>query len=478
MSALMSPSPRHLAGLGMALLCAACASLQPPPRASADLRESAPVIAPAGQRPGTWPDAEWWRSYGDTTLDALVAQAIGSGPDIVEADARIRTAEEEANVVGATLGLAIDASAAVTRQRLSDNGLIPTSFLGLHWYDQSNLGVAVRYQFDWWGKQRAAMESAIDRARATTAERQAAALTLAAAVAHAYFNWQADQARITLQEQAIELQQRLLAIAHARLDASLDDAEAVLSETRESAVLRDRLAALRGALQLDLVTLASLLGVDASALPALSARPLPRIGSSLPEDTGTNLLARRPDIQASRWRVEAALRDSDAIRASYYPDISLHALAELSSIDLGKLLALGSRTPQFGIAVDLPIFDAGLRRARHRVAAAKLDAAVAAYSGAVVNAAREAGLAAAALAQAAQQREQREQQLAVVQKAIVAAAARVSGGLTHVGPELNVRLAELDQQTRLVEVDLAALLADVQLKLALGGSLARGPEHD
>ncbi len=180
------------------------------------LRQSAPVIASPAPAQGAWPQAQWWKSYDDPTLERLVEAAIGTGPTIAAADARIRAAEEQVRVAGAALGLSVDAHAGYTRQRLSDNGMIPPSFLGFHWYDQSDLGVAVRYQFDWWGKQRAAMESAIDHARATAAERQAATLALASAVSEAYFAWQADSAHITLQEQAVSLRERQLALARAR----------------------------------------------------------------------------------------------------------------------------------------------------------------------------------------------------------------------------------------------------------------------
>ncbi len=181
------PQLRLATSLGLALLCAACAALHPPPRSKPELRETAPVIASATQVQGTWPEARWWKSYADPTLNQLVETAIGTGPTIAGADARIRAAEEAVHVAGAALGLSVDTQADYTRQRLSDNGMIPPSFLGFHWYDQSDLGVAVHYQFDWWGKQRAAMEGAIDRARATAAERQAATLGLAAAVSEAYF---------------------------------------------------------------------------------------------------------------------------------------------------------------------------------------------------------------------------------------------------------------------------------------------------
>jgi multidrug efflux system outer membrane protein len=350
--------------------------------------------------------------------------------------------------------------------------MIPPEFLGFHWYDQSDIGVAVRYQFDWWGKQRAAVEGAVDLARAAAAERQAAALGLASAVAQAYFTWQSDAARVALQEQAVALRERLLAIAQARQAADLENSDAVIDARRRLAAQRESLTVASGAQRLGVVTLAALLGVDAGALPPLTARALPRAEASLPDDLGTNLLARRPDIQASRWRVEAALRDTDVARAGFYPDISLHALAGLSSVDIGKLLETGSRAPQFGIALDLPLFDAGLRRARHGAALANLDLAIAAYDDAVVTAARQAGAAAAALAQAGAQRSERELQLSAARELAAAADARLQGSLAHAGPLVQARLAELDEQDQLQRVDLAAVLADVQLKQALAGNPA------
>ena len=262
------PTPAHLAMVGAVLLNSACAALHPPPKASAELRESAPVLATA-QATGGWPEAQWWKSYDDATLNALVALAVGTGPGIAGADARIRAAEEDVRVAGAALGVSVNATAGITRQRLSDNGMIPPEFLGFHWYDQSDLGVAVRYQFDWWGKQRAAMEGAIDRARAVAAERQIATLGLASAVSQAYFNWQADSARVALQEQAVTLRERLLAIAAARQDAGLDSNDATLDAQRQLAAQREQLAMARGAQQLEVVNLVGLLGLDASALPAL-----------------------------------------------------------------------------------------------------------------------------------------------------------------------------------------------------------------
>ena len=85
-----------------------------------------------------------------------------------------------------------------SRQRLSDNGLFPPDLLGFTWYNQMDLGLQASYTFDWWGKQRDAVEAAMDEAHASQADRSAAALMLASSVADTYFGWQADQSRLAL----------------------------------------------------------------------------------------------------------------------------------------------------------------------------------------------------------------------------------------------------------------------------------------
>ncbi|MEO6079284.1 MAG: efflux transporter outer membrane subunit [Steroidobacteraceae bacterium] len=447
----------------------ACAALHPPAPVKLQLRGAAPIATPSNGTDARWPTAQWWRDYDDPTLNTLVESAMAQAPEIASADARIRAAQQDVRLASASLGLRADANAQFVRQRLSDNGLLPAKFLGFNWYDQSDLGITVRYQFDWWGKQRAALEAALDRSHARAAERRAAELGLAAAISTTYFSWQTSAARMALQQESIGILERQLLLTGRRADAQLDTVDATVAVRQDMATHREALAVLRGQQQLQVIALAALLGTDPMTLPEMTARPLPRTAAALPDDVGANLLARRPDVAASRWRVEAALRDTDAARASFYPDVSLRALAGLSSIELGRLLRMDSGVPAAGIAVDLPLFDAGLRRARHGAAQATLDVAIAAYDEAVVNAAREAGAAAAAIEQATLQREQRTQQLAAAGTLMATARARLSGQLTHIGPLLAASLREIDLKDALLRVDLDALLADIQLKQALGG---------
>lgn len=464
----ISASPILASAVALLAITSGCAS-RPPAEHETQQRQVAPLQASGTAQ---WPDASWWRGYGDETLNGLIEQALTDSPGLASAAARFGTASENVRIAGAQAGLQVEASAEYELYRLSDNGLIPPDFLGYHWVNQSDLGIGARHTFDWWGRNRALVESATDQARASGAERQAVALALASTIAQTYFGWQADGARIALLEERLVTLQEAAHIARLREDAGLgyaNDSERVRGET---AAVREQQAQLQGARQLRVIELAALLGVSPDQLaPQLQLRPLPETRAGLPADASIDLMAHRPDIVATRWRVEAARQDVSAIRAEYYPDVSLHALAGLSSVDVVKLLDPGSWAPSMGFAVHLPLFDAGLRDARHGHAAAQLNAAVARYNETIVDAAREVGGAATALEQSAAQRQQRALQLESAAAQMRFAIARQHAGITDLQPELEARLSLLRERDAGIQIDYAALVADIQLQTALGGGL-------
>ena len=179
-----------------------CVGLPPKPKPVV-LPQEAP-LPDAPESGAAWPSTQWWKQYRDPTLDRLIDMATASSPTLAAAQARFESARRSVQVASAAAGADLQASGDFSRQRLSDNGLFSPQLLGFTWYNQADLGLQASYTFDWWGKQRAAVEAAIDEAHASQAERTAAALMLASSVADTYFGWQADRSRIALARRARE----------------------------------------------------------------------------------------------------------------------------------------------------------------------------------------------------------------------------------------------------------------------------------
>ncbi len=462
------PRGRTLLLATMTMALAACVT---PPRKldRPTLRDDVPLAGlPTATRAG-WPAADWWAAYRDDQLDRLIDQAMRQAPDLALAQSRLGSAEQSIRAAAAQAGLNINGSAQLARQRLSEHGLIPSKFLGFTWYNQADLGVQLRYDFDWWGKTRAAVGSALDQAHAAEAQRSAAALAIQYAVADTYFGWQADQTRLALADQSLAVQQRLTDIAELRVRQGVDLPDEASRAQAQLAAAREMRTAIDSSARIRLAALASLVGVAPADLPKLAPRPLPAVTGGLPAGAGLDLIARRPDIAASRWQVEAALKQTDVARAQFLPDLSISALAGLSSIDLGQLFTASSRTFALTPALHLPLFNSGLLQANYGLSKAQLDSAVAQYHSVVLQAARDVSTQALTAQMLAERRVSQETQLAADERLLAAAQARAAQGVRDARESLAARAQLLRQRDAAAQLQAQAVSTDLALIKALGG---------
>jgi multidrug efflux system outer membrane protein len=149
----------------------------------------------------------------------------------------------------------------------------------------------------------------------------------------------------------------------------------------------------------------------------------------------------------------------------------------LQSIDLGKLLLAGNADPSVGAALHLPIFDAGLRRARFGVNRAQYAAAVADYDDTVINAAQEVATQATNRAHFIAEQRINSQQVTTAAEMMHSAQSQQAQGLIDAKPGLTAAQMVIDQQDLLIQVDLAALSADIALQRALGGGYRNNHEQ-
>jgi multidrug efflux system outer membrane protein len=218
-----------------------------------------------------------------------------------------------------------------------------------------------------------------------------------------------------------------------------------------------------------LVALAALLGCAPAELPEMPARDLPAVTTQLPESASIDLIARRPDIVASRWRVEASSQDLEAARAGFMPNVSLNGLLGLSSRDLSKLLEIGSGDPSITGAIHLPLFDAGALRAGYSRSHAALQLAIADYRSTVLSAARDVNTQLELRDTAVKQLELRREQLAAARELQSKADQRLRRGVSDVRPQLAATVQWLSAQEALIETNYQQLSADLALIRALGG---------
>lgn len=461
MNALLRSGAGALAATVVALAgCANPGGIAP----QAQLRSLAPADA---QDVGLAVAPEWWRDFGDPHLDRLIAQALADQPRLGVAEARWRRARALVDAAaGATLPQ-VNGALDLTRQHYTATGAIPAPLAGSV-RESGTLQLSASWELDFFGRQRSALQAALGAERAAEADLAAARVLLAGNVARSWFQLLRLQEQLNLARRTLEQRERQLALVRQRVDAGLDtvlelrQAEGAVPQAHQQIeALREQQALARNAL-------AVLVGQESLELP-----PLPPLASlktlPVPQALPADLLGRRPDVAAARWRVAAAADEVALARTQFYPNVNLVAFAGLSSIGLGRLLDGDSRQWGIGPAVRLPVFDAGRLRANLQGRTADLDAAVETYNAALLDAVREVADQVSVLQAVQRQQEQQRLAQAAAEQAYAIALQRYQAGLASYLQVLATESAVLAQRSQAVDLAARALDAQAGLRRALGG---------
>jgi NodT family efflux transporter outer membrane factor (OMF) lipoprotein len=438
--------------------------------APSQLASSASLAAPAQ----SWPDAAWWRSYGDSELDGLIEEGLADSPTLAVASARLLQAEAALGFSRSASRPSVGAEGSVGVVRQSANALgLPEQYEGLvptDWNEQGRIAASFNYQLDFFGRNRAAIAAALSEVEAARAEEAAAKLHLSAAIASAYADFVRLSAERAAAAQIVELRQDSEDLVRQRVESGLEHDGQLAQARSETASARGQVEALDGAILRARHALAALLGQGPDRGLAITApETITLHAQGLPEDAGIALIGRRPDIVAARARAEAAERGIDVARADFYPSINLTALVGLQSIGLDDLAAGDSRFGVAGPAISLPIFSGGRLESAYRGSHARFDEAVALYDQTLVDALREVADVLSDQNALAAELEQSRLALDAAEDAYRVARQRYQGGLSSYIDVLTIENRLVVQRLEVTRLESRAFSLDVALVRALGG---------
>lgn len=430
-----------------------------------------PAALGVGDLPAEPLAAEWWQGFGDATLSELITRALDGNPSLRAAQARQLRSQAVVDAAHAAQGLQVNGALDLTRQRFTANGMIPPPLAGTV-RETGTLQASASWEIDFFGRHRAALDAALGAQRAAEADAQAARVLLASQVARSYVQLARLVEQRAVAQRALAQRDEVLALIRQRVQAGLDtkvelrQGEGALPETRQQLELLDE------QITLTRHALAALTAQPPRALdqlnPQLQTVQLVPLPASVPAD----LLGRRADVSAARWRVEAATSDVASARAQFYPNINLTAFAGVSSIGFDRLFKSGSEQYGAGPAIRLPIFDAGRLRANLRGKSADLDAAVETYNASVIDAVRDVADQISSLQSIARQQAQQGEAQAAAESAYDVAVQRYKAGLGTYLVVLNAEANVLNQRRAATDLKARALDTQVALVRALGGGYA------
>jgi NodT family efflux transporter outer membrane factor (OMF) lipoprotein len=481
-------------GAGFVFLLSGCAWM-PPGGEHAEFMEPPPMertLSKASQQ-GTatavnaWPDDQWWRQFRSADLDRIMDIALRDNPGLKKAYDRLIEAGAVADVEGARLLPWLDADAEGKQTRFAKHGVVAAynpALGGVEVTVASINPLSFRYEFDFWGKNRAALEAALGEAAAAQAEYAEARLLLTTAIARSYIRGVALAQQLALAQEMVVLRRELLRLAETRFRTGLDTDDAAKQAAVELEVANKRAAGTRDFLVVQQDLLARLMGEGPDATQNLFGGKTVIIPAKipLPGHLPIELLAHRPDLASAMHRAEAAAERIHMAKAEFLPSVDLTAVGGLEAVahtkNVDTLLGLLFRGSALNYAitpgVHLPLFEGGRLRGQLAATRAEYDEAVELYNETLLDAVRQ-------VADSLDNWKETRTILAAQSRLLNSARGelnlthvRLRSGLNDRREVLTSRDAVLDQQYALKGLEVDHLFAMVDLSQALGGGYANG----
>jgi NodT family efflux transporter outer membrane factor (OMF) lipoprotein len=415
-------------------------------------------------------DTKWDALFGDETLNGLIRTALERNFDVRIAAERVQQARAQLGITRADQFPFVDAQAQFTASRQSSLGALRFVPVGTNLSATfTQLGAALSWEVDLWGRLRRLTEAARARYLASEEGRRAVNVALIADVTNAYFQLLEFQLELEISRKTRETANESLRIVQLRRDqgaaSGLDvrQAEQLIRSTATQAE-----AVERGIGQTENL-LSFLMGDAPSAQPRGQSLNDVRVPPEVPAGLPSALLERRPDIRAAEQNLIAANAEIGAARALFFPQISLNAFAGGQTRALTQIASSPARVYSLAPAAILPIFRAGQIRNQVRVTEAQQRELLVTYERSIYNGLREVSDALIGYTRTRAQRVEQEELVKALQDTVRLSTLRYKGGLDSYLQVLDAQRNLFTGELGLAQLQLAERLTVVQLYRALGG---------
>ncbi|MEM6651627.1 MAG: TolC family protein [Pseudomonadota bacterium] len=401
----------------------------------------------------------WIAAFEDETLERLVKEAQTNNRDLAAAAASVDASRAAAGLARSALSPQVTGTAGT-----QDSGLLDGPDTS-----SASIGVQASWEVDLWGRLRSGREGAVRSLEAAEADYRFSQYSIAAAVANSYFLAIEANRQKALTQSIVESLAETDRITEIRFENGIGDAQDVALSKSNLADSRNDLIEIEGAERDALRALEVLLGrypgADLEVRTSLpSVPPAPPIG--IPSD----ILERRPDLVAAERRIAEAVTGVDEAKAARLPSLSLTGSLGGSSNDLSNILDPSNLAWSAASSLLAPIIDGGAREAQVDLADADLQAAVANYASAALDAFSDVETALDQETVLRRRRGQLEEAAAQANEALRLANLRYDEGETDLIDVLNIQNRVLGAESNLITVRRSQLTERVNLNLALGGS--------
>ncbi|WP_432380489.1 efflux transporter outer membrane subunit [Duganella sp. P38] len=450
--------------LAAALLLAGCAATVAPPPASTLQVPAAWRTAVEGQ--GSGPVAQqWWQSFGDPALTALVTQALQNNGDLRIARARVAQYRAQIGVAEAGQKPTVSVDSAPSRARqLAYTGVPYVTNIYQAEFQAS-------YEIDVWGRLAAQTDAATATYQAEQANADAAALSIAATVASGYLNLRGLDAQLALTEATLKLREESAALAKKQFDVGYSSRLEWLQAQAEYQTTAEQVPQLKRQIFEQENALSILAGGNPGPI-ARGSELADLRAPAVPEGLPSELLRRRPDIARAEYNLVAVNANLQATRDQLLPSFKLTATGGVQNLKWHDFVNAPTALWRLSGVVAAPIFDGGRVQSQTDAVAAQRDQTIYAYENAVRAAFSETENGLGAIVRLKEQAVQNDARRATAAETLRIAHNRYRNGYASYLEELDAQRTLYSADVGRLQLKTRILIASVDLYRAMGGGWA------
>ena len=291
---------------------------------------------------------EWWKQYQNAELNRLVDMALANNPDYLKAAININKELYNLNLTKYDLFPTLSGGLNASSQRqISTSDNFASNFSG---------ETGLSYEADLYGKIRDLYSAQEFEYQATVMDKESARLSLINSVVDLYFNLEYLQNTIDVSKKNVKAYQNIQNITAAKYKSGkvdnlefLQAKQSLLSEQNKLLNSQTQFSELEASLK----NILNIRQEDSLNIKYGDILAQKNLGVNL--EVPLSVLANRPDLLASQYRLEKAFKNLEAENKTWYPSVSLQGLLGTGSDKARTTFdfpyVLGS------VAVDLPFLD-------------------------------------------------------------------------------------------------------------------------
>ena len=407
-------------------------------------------------------DLKWWQFYSDSTLVRIMRHALDNNRDLLKCASRVEEMRRLYGVEKLNLLPTVRLDAGYSHETNNYNGSGTTKD------PEVDLKLPITWEINLFGSLSHARKGAAARFEATVSDYRAMRMTLISEVATTYFRLLLLENELAIVRQTLDTRRESLEQARIRFEGGLTPEttyqQAKVEYATTASLIPDlelRIVAMRNALTL-------LMGDYPHEIDTRQGFMFDsKIGSRMPVGATSDLLRRRPDLQAAEMRLKAAMEDVGVSYADRFPSLRLGFTPGFENDGLKNFF----KSPFTYVVGSIAgtVLDFGRKKRKYEASIAAYDQSRYAYEQAVISAFTEVNTAITAF--------QKYRENMIVQQELMEAAKKYVelARLQYMGGTLNY-IDVLDAQRRYFSAQIGVnhalldeYLALINLYRCLGG---------